>query len=474
MEGVEVTGPCPRCGASNPGGRLVMCPGCLLEPELTPEALSDTYEILEKVGQGGMGTVYRGRHRRLQRAVALKFLDEPVGASSDFHERLEVEGSAMARLVHPHIVAVHDLGREAGHSYIVMEYVDGAPLSQKIPMSLPRALQVADQVCDALAYAHSQGVVHCDVKPENILVDLQGHVKVSDFGVARLQGGGSLAGAVSRGLVMGTRAYMAPEAMAGGPPDPRMDVYSLGVVLHEMVMGFRPEPGSQPEGTLAPVLRRALARDPGERYASITEMRRALDRLADSAPLHAAAPDDLRLIRVAALGAALCSVVGMRGLEWGAKILGNVLSGAALPVPETLDGPAALVLAAGLSILVTSLLMGARWRRAAVARAPAGYDPLYAGHAGPWGLAALLILAVRASLDRLGGPGSPLQEAGAVVQGLGDLFQFGALFLTWAAVLDTHRVRQRVTRNGQVVTAIVLAVAPTIAEIALALHRPQP
>ena len=145
-----------------------------MEDDELPEVLGDTYELLEKVGEGGMGTVYRARHRRLDRVVALKFLAESLAAEPDLHGRLEAEGRAMARLDHPYIVAVHDLGRSLGHSYIVMEFVDGKPLSRLLPLPLRQALELADQVCQALAYAHSRGVVHCDVKPQNVLVDAAG------------------------------------------------------------------------------------------------------------------------------------------------------------------------------------------------------------------------------------------------------------------------------------------------------------
>ena len=465
--GGAVSAVCPRCGAANPGGRFVMCPACLMTSELAPPALADTYEILEQVGQGGMGTVYRARHRRLDRTVALKFLDEPLAAESDFHERLETEGRAMARLEHPHIVAVYDLGREAGHSYIAMEFVEGLPLSHKIPMPLSRALLLADQVCDALAYAHERGVVHCDVKPENILLDCRGNVKVSDFGVARILEGSALAGAVSRKLVMGTRAYMAPETLAGAPPDPRMDVYSLGIVLYEMVTGMRPDAQNPPEGTLAPILRKALARDPRDRHASIADLRRALWRLTDSEVLHEPTPEEARLIRIAAAGAAVVSVVGLRGVEWGVRTVSRVQAGLTAPVSAVLDAPAAIVIGAAALTLVVVHLLDARLRDTSRAPAPPDYEALYAERAGPWGLAAVLLVLLRAGLERMAPDKLLLREAAGPLALLGDLFQLGALFWAWSAVFDARRVRQTVVGNATLVTGILLAAAATLVDFVL-------
>jgi eukaryotic-like serine/threonine-protein kinase len=233
---------CPRCGGRYPE-RLSLCPRCLAEGELAPARLGDSIELVEEIGRGGMGTVWKGRHVPLNRTVAVKFLSESLAAHPEFARRFEGEAQALARLSHPGIVAVHDFGREGDRAYIVMEYVEGVPLSSRIPLPPERARDVGLQVLDALAYAHAQGVVHRDVKPDNILLEGSGRVKVSDFGVARIL---DPADAGDRdttvGRVLGTPAYMAPEALTGGPPHPRMDVYSVGVVLYEAVPAAVPPP----------------------------------------------------------------------------------------------------------------------------------------------------------------------------------------------------------------------------------------
>jgi serine/threonine-protein kinase len=441
-----------------------------LESGLAPPGLAETYDILEKIGQGGMGSVYRARHRRLDRLAALKFIDEPLAAQGDFHERLVTEGRAMARLQHPHIVAVHDVGRDSGHSYIAMEYVEGAPLSARIPMSLSRALEVADQVAEALSYAHEHGVVHCDVKPENILIDGHGRVKVTDFGVARLLGGPSPLSGPPR-MVMGTRAYMSPEARAGGTPDPRMDVYSLGIVLYEMVMGSCPTPADPPVGTLAPIVERATATDPDRRFATVAEMRRALGRLVASADRHHPAPQDRSALQLIAAGAALASVVGLGALKWGARILGFMTAQVTPADSAALDGPAGLLLAALVVTFALVRLADVRARNAAIGPAPAGYEPLYLDRAGPWGLAALLLAVAAAALGWLGPVGARLQGFEGPLGVARDVFQLAALFWTWVAVLDARRVRLAVLRNWELLQALVLAVSPTVFAIVLALRE---
>jgi len=165
---------CPRCRRAYPGARLSLCPACLLEAEIPPALLGDSLELVDEIGRGGMGTVWKARHLRLGRTVAVKFLAPELAAQPDFERRLEREARALALLSHPGIVGVHDFGREEGLGYIVMEYVEGAPLSAAIPLPIDRAVVVARQVLEALAYAHRRGVVHRDIKPENILLDAAG------------------------------------------------------------------------------------------------------------------------------------------------------------------------------------------------------------------------------------------------------------------------------------------------------------
>ncbi len=202
-------------------------------------------EILSLIGQGGMGAVYLARQLKLDRFVGLKVLPEEWGRDPAFSERFQREARALARLNHPHIVSVHDFGDAGGHFYLLMEYVDGANLRRLLqsgPLEPRLALQMVPQICDALQYAHEEGVVHRDIKPENILLDNRGRVKIADFGLAKLVGP-SRASFTLTGThqVMGTLDYMAPEQRSRPQEvDHRADIYSLGVVFYEMLTGELP------------------------------------------------------------------------------------------------------------------------------------------------------------------------------------------------------------------------------------------
>jgi eukaryotic-like serine/threonine-protein kinase len=269
---------CARCGARLPAGRLAACPRCLLEAPLEPPTIGGgILEIEEEIGRGGMGSVFRARDVRLGRKVAVKLLP-PELATPDLRARFEREARALALLNHPHIVTFHDMGEEDGQLYLVLELVLGGSLDRAMPLPLVRAVEVAAQVCDALAYAHGHGVVHRDVKPQNILLDEAGRAKVADFGIARLMRPEARGWTVTKAdQAVGTPVYMAPEALSGAPPDPRMDIYSLGVVLYEMATGHLPAGAfDPPPKPIARVVLRALAPDPARRYPTAKEMHRDL------------------------------------------------------------------------------------------------------------------------------------------------------------------------------------------------------
>jgi tRNA A-37 threonylcarbamoyl transferase component Bud32 len=242
-------------------------------------------EILELIGQGGMGAVYKARQLKLDRFVALKVLPQEWGRDPAFAERFQREARALAKLNHPHIVAVHDFGEAGGHFYLLMEFVDGANLRRLLqsgPLEPRLALQVVPQICDALQYAHEEGVIHRDVKPENILLDARGRVKIADFGLAKLVGP-SRASFTLTGThqVMGTLDYMAPEQRTRPQDvDHRADIYSLGVVFYEMLTGELPlgrfAPPSQAsgvDGRVDDIVFRALEREPEKRYQRVSEVR---------------------------------------------------------------------------------------------------------------------------------------------------------------------------------------------------------
>ncbi len=253
--------------------------------------LFQNYEVLGLLGYGGMGAVYRARQTSLDRLVAIKLLPLEVSVDQSFADRFKREARAMAKLNHPNIVAVHDFGQTGeGHLFFVMEFVDGSTLHQLIRgpgISPPDTLQILAQVCDALAYAHGEGVVHRDIKPANVLVDARGRAKVADFGLARLTAPGAEAwGTTMTGTILGTPDYMAPEQKRGMNVDLRADIYSLGVMLYEMLVGEVPQGAFDPpslragvDKRLDQVVTRALAPQPEKRYQTTGEFKIAVEAI---------------------------------------------------------------------------------------------------------------------------------------------------------------------------------------------------
>ena len=268
--------------------------------------LNNRYRLLAQIASGGMAVVYKAHDLTLNRVVAIKILRENFADNTDFRTRFQNEAQAAANLAHPNIVTVYDFGQDGNRSYIVMEYVDGRDLKNVIraesPLAIDRAIDLMAQACAALGYAHRAGLVHCDVKPQNMLVTSDGRLKVTDFGIAR---------ALSQSMptsdtVWGTPHYFSPEQAAGEPPTPASDVYSLGVVMYEMLAGqlpfdadnhtdlamqhLRDEP--PPLTVLNPavpiqieqIVNRVMAKEPAARYRTAEQFGRALmdyRRLAD-------------------------------------------------------------------------------------------------------------------------------------------------------------------------------------------------
>ena len=216
------------------------------------------YEIIELVGEGAMGQVYKARDPNIDRVVAIKVIRaELVSQSPKFLERFRREAQAAGRLSHPNIVTVYDAGMEGKNSYIVMEYLEGRSLADIIGDGLPpdQVIDLSLQICDALEYAHSQGLVHRDIKPENVMVLDDGRVKITDFGLARL---GSAPHLTQSGLISGTPSYMSPEQIQGQQLDGRTDIFSLGCVMYEMLTGQQPFPGDN----IGTVLYRIMNEEP--------------------------------------------------------------------------------------------------------------------------------------------------------------------------------------------------------------------
>jgi serine/threonine-protein kinase len=280
--------------------------------DLEGRVLDGRYQLGSLLGVGGMGTVYLATDRVLERQVAVKVLRSSDAQDPLFVERFRREARAAARLSHPNIVAVFDSGSDADQPYLVMEYVPGESLAQLLHrqgrLAPLRAVELAIQVCAALAAAHAQGLVHRDIKPANVLVGPDGQVKVTDFGIVKASAATTLTGT---GTVLGTAAYLSPEQAQGHPVDARSDLYGLGCVLYELVCGSPPfgsggdrspvaiatrhvrelpEPPSlrnpQVDPALDQVVLTALAKDPAQRYQSAVELHHALQGVlaGDAAP----------------------------------------------------------------------------------------------------------------------------------------------------------------------------------------------
>jgi predicted Ser/Thr protein kinase len=284
-------------------------------PSQPGDLIAGRFELEELVGSGGMSSVFRARDVQLGRRVAIKILHEHYADDPEYVERFRREARAVARLSHPNIVTVIDRGQDDGRQYIVFEHVEGENLKELVlrdgRLPLRRAVELALAVADGLAFAHEHGLVHRDVKPQNVLLSREGEVKVTDFGIAR-----SLDvehGVTQTGTVLGTGEYLAPEQASGEPVSPATDVYSLGVVLWELLAGDVPFAGEnfvavalrhvnepppslrqlRPDvpPTLAAAVERALAKDPARRYPSMaafaSELRACLAELEGASP-----PDD--------------------------------------------------------------------------------------------------------------------------------------------------------------------------------------
>ncbi len=250
--------------------------------EIAP--LFPAYEIEALIGRGGMGAIYRARQPSLERLVAIKLLPLEISVDEEFAERFRHEARTLARLQHPHILALHDFGTTSeGHLFFVMEHVDGTDLARLIAdgaLDVARVLEIVKQVCEALQFAHGHGVVHRDIKPSNILVDRSGWVKVGDFGLAQISQGDDR---TQSSAALGTPDYAAPEQLRGAA-DHRADIYSLGVMFYEMLTGDVPRGVFEPPSSKAPVdarldgvVLRALHEEPERRYQQADELRKGVN-----------------------------------------------------------------------------------------------------------------------------------------------------------------------------------------------------
>src|SRR5918992_1380187 len=262
---------------------------------MAEDLIAGRYELEQKVGSGGMSKVYRAHDRLLERTVALKILHEHYSKDDEYIERFRREARAVAQLTHPNVVTVIDRGEHEGRQFIVFEFIDGENLKQLVeregPLPPRQVVELGLQIASALGSAHARGVVHRDVKPQNVILTDEGRPKVTDFGIARSS---DVESVTLTGTVMGTSEYLAPEQARGELVDFRSDVYSLGVILFELSAGEVPFRGENPVSVamrhlhepvpsvrerrpdvparLDAAIRRAMAKDPEERFGSMDEL----------------------------------------------------------------------------------------------------------------------------------------------------------------------------------------------------------
>ena len=310
-ESVAVLKVCPQCGTEyETAARFCPADGTSLRPKgsdtLVGRILADRYHILKKIGEGGMGRVYLGEHVKMNRQCAIKVMSPALVNDHESAARFAREASNAARIIHPNVAAVFDYGESEGLVYLVMEYVEGEPLSRVLareaPLTVERSLEIARQIADGLGAAHELGIIHRDLKPDNILVSRKAGgrevAKVVDFGIAKAVQDSAGEALTRTGLVIGTPEFMSPEQLLGDPIDIRSDLYALGCILHLMLTAAPPfvaptreqmikrrlaeeppkvrllDPGLP--DSLERVVEKLLARTPGERYGSAAEVRDAL------------------------------------------------------------------------------------------------------------------------------------------------------------------------------------------------------
>jgi hypothetical protein len=481
-----VSDACAKCGTSNPTGRLGVCPRCAFETDEGPLLIGNgTLELEDPIGRGGMGAVYRARHLKLGRSVAVKFLPLDLAAQEEFRLRFEREARVLAMLNHPNIVAIHDFGQEDGQGFIVMELVVGKPLSERLPVPADEAVRIAVQVCDALEYAHGKGVIHRDIKPENILIDGAGRVKVADFGIARIVRADTPHWTVTtpKGM-LGTPHYMAPEAQQGAPPDARMDVYALGVVLYQMVSGRVPQGDFEPlAGPLDGVVRRAIAPEPSKRYPSASEFRKDLEASASAASKGGLPSEERIFVRAVAILQAISTAVALWAFlaSITPKLIspgdviplisignetrpdGRILSRARFETGWTLGALGTFALA-----ITAYGFLRRHWRRSGLERASPQRPLPESVKVFAIGVFALAVYSIRILLQRHG------YGWARYIPVLGGVIEVAALFYFWMSVLEGWRTSRPLRREPLLWLGCVLALYPPVLELLAFLRSWQP
>jgi serine/threonine-protein kinase len=316
---------------------------------MTQDLLGGRYKLLEKIGSGGMADIYRSLDHQLQREVVAKILRDPLAKDQSFQENFLHEARAAANLSHPNIVTIFDFGRDDDTLYIVMEYITGADLKALIRrrklLAPLEAVELMIKISDGVGYAHRAGLVHCDLKPQNILITPDNKVKITDFGVSRALA--TIQPDEHSDVVWGSPQYFSPEQASGGAPSPASDVYSLGVILYEMITGQLPfeadnaadlaqlhltaepihprliEP-SIPE-PLQRIVLKVLAKEPSARYRTADQLGRILSNFNLDSPMgdHSPIGDDLDITDLAQVKAtSLQKPAIASGMDWTMIALG--------------------------------------------------------------------------------------------------------------------------------------------------------
>ncbi|HSE37659.1 MAG TPA: protein kinase, partial [Blastocatellia bacterium] len=326
------------------GGALDMAAGLMGSTQLEVARKIGHYEIISLLGAGGMGEVYLGQDTKLDRKVAIKLLASESTADNQSNRRLIREARAAAKLDHPNICAIHEVGEENGRTFIVMQHLEGETLASRLergPMELRDWFNVAVQVADALSEAHSRGIIHRDIKPQNIMLTTRGQAKVMDFGLAKVLTQKSLVESEAQtesllseaGMILGTVPYMSPEQINGDAVDARSDIFSFGAMLYEMVTAEQAFRGSSAMATLAAVLTQepkplpakvpegmaqailcCLRKDPAQRYQSMADLKAALEALRQGSQSRRPFSLALRRRRTWVVRAAMLLVAGLLGL----------------------------------------------------------------------------------------------------------------------------------------------------------------
>ncbi|MEN6626738.1 MAG: protein kinase [Candidatus Sumerlaeia bacterium] len=258
------------------------------------------YELMQELGRGAMGIVYKARDHELDEMVALKILPDNLIRNAEAVRRFRQEARNARRLAHPHIVRIHDIGEERGRKYISMEFVEGSDLRQKLrqapghKLAMDQILRYAKEVCTAMDYAHSIGIVHRDIKPANLMLTRDDQIKVTDFGIAKMVQDETGSESTQTGVIVGTPLYMSPEQVKGAPVDHRADIYSMGAVFYEMAAGkppftegdlayqhmfVEPKPLKDVPEDYNAIVMKCLAKDPAQRWQSAKEILAALDEI---------------------------------------------------------------------------------------------------------------------------------------------------------------------------------------------------